>query len=446
MVAHRRYGKDEIALQALAAKAMSRVGSYWHCLPAYEQARKAIWEMVNWRTGRTRIDDAFPPEIVTRRDNQSMMLWLESGSTVQLVGSDNVDSLVGGGQIGITMSEAALSNPKAKQFFQPILEESGGWLLEISSPRGKNHFYRAYLGAKEYQDAGDTSVLASFAPATQTKVFSAEQLARIRTELIQEHGNTIGSAVYAQEYECSFEAAIAGAVWGAEIEELEAEGRVKPCAHDKRLPVRTSWDLGVSDATVILFWQTVGSEYRLIDAYEGTGIGLETYVDILKQKHYEKGYSYATHFAPHDISQREWGRGISRIDQAKRLGLVFTPTLNTRIPTQISLASQIIRQMVVNESSEGAMQAFDRFKAYKYPADKATGAFGKTPVHDDASHASSALCTFGINIAKELGLQAYRDEALHSEVVTQGNRKFDPRQYGPAPYSGVTNKPSRSAF
>ena len=74
IVGHRRFGKDELGLQLTCIKAMQRVGSYWYCLPQYNQARKTIWEMVNWRTKRARIDDAFPPEIVTKRDNQSMML------------------------------------------------------------------------------------------------------------------------------------------------------------------------------------------------------------------------------------------------------------------------------------------------------------------------------------------------------------------------------------
>ena len=148
--------------------------------------------MVNWRTKRTRIDDAFPPEIVARRDNRAMMLWLESGSTVQLIGSDEVDSLVGGGQVGIVMSEAALSKPHALQFFQPILEESGGWSLQISTARGKNHFHRADHAALEDMRAGDSTVYAAFKDATKTEVFSTAQLHRIRMELIRDHGSKIG--------------------------------------------------------------------------------------------------------------------------------------------------------------------------------------------------------------------------------------------------------------
>src|SRR6185312_12690776 len=46
VVAHRRWGKDEIALHWTAAASRRRVGSYWHLLPEASQARKAIWDAV----------------------------------------------------------------------------------------------------------------------------------------------------------------------------------------------------------------------------------------------------------------------------------------------------------------------------------------------------------------------------------------------------------------
>lgn len=56
-IAHRRWGKDEITLSATCELAHKRIGSYWHCLPEYAQARKALWTAVNPHTGRRRIAD-----------------------------------------------------------------------------------------------------------------------------------------------------------------------------------------------------------------------------------------------------------------------------------------------------------------------------------------------------------------------------------------------------
>src|SRR3546814_4291862 len=40
MIAHRRWGKDETVLGASNERMHRRVGTYWHCLPEYAQARK----------------------------------------------------------------------------------------------------------------------------------------------------------------------------------------------------------------------------------------------------------------------------------------------------------------------------------------------------------------------------------------------------------------------
>ena len=53
---HRRAGKDDVALHWAAVAAMERPATYWHMLPEYSQARKAIWSGVNPHSGKRRID------------------------------------------------------------------------------------------------------------------------------------------------------------------------------------------------------------------------------------------------------------------------------------------------------------------------------------------------------------------------------------------------------
>lgn len=472
LAAHRRFGKDALCLHATAVHGMSRIGSYAYCLPEYSQARKAIWEGLDAKTGRTRIADAFPNEIVAKRDNEAMMLWLESGSTIQLIGSDRPDSLVGSGYAGIVLSEAALSNPEAKIFLMPMLEESGGWLFEISTPRGKNAFHKSHIGATADMMLGVPGVYAERIDAEHSSVFSPAQLLRIRMNLIRDHGHTIGTAMYEQEYMVSFEAAVMGAVWGSELTDLQLSGRERLCAHDRRFPVFTSWDIGVRDATVILFWQDIGGQYRLIDGYESTdsddelfvdaaksgtkitaGIGLQTAVEALHHRRNKYGYRYAKHHAPHDVSVREWVRGVSRKDEAKRTGLELDYTPNTRLKTQISVGAQLINAMVVNTDSHGAMRAYEHFKGYHYPKMGKDGVQQETPVHDGDSHASSALMTYAIKKASELGMAgAVLDDELRSGQDLQNGEKFDPRRYGNAPYGTRDQRmpqqgtPRRGAF
>jgi hypothetical protein len=131
MVAHRRWGKDDVGLHFACVAAMQRPGNYWHMLPKYDQARRVIWNAVNPRTGKKRIDEAFPRAIRAKTYKQEMMIELKNGSTWQLVGSDTYDSLVGAPPVGIVFSEFALADPLAWAYFRPILVENGGWALFI---------------------------------------------------------------------------------------------------------------------------------------------------------------------------------------------------------------------------------------------------------------------------------------------------------------------------
>src|SRR4051812_15858730 len=100
-IAHRRWGKDEIALGATCELAHRRVGNYWHCLPEYEQGRKALWTAVNAHTGKRRIDEVFPPQIRASANEQEMFIRLRNGSTWQIIGSDRYNATVGAGVCGI---------------------------------------------------------------------------------------------------------------------------------------------------------------------------------------------------------------------------------------------------------------------------------------------------------------------------------------------------------
>lgn len=132
---HRRAGKDEIILNAMRTLALKAPGTYWHCFPEQAQARKAIWNGVNGKTGKRRIMEAFPPEIIKRMQDDDMFIELKNGATFQLIGSDRYDSTVGSGHKGIGYSEWALNNPAAWAYHQPMIRESKGFAA-LSRRRG----------------------------------------------------------------------------------------------------------------------------------------------------------------------------------------------------------------------------------------------------------------------------------------------------------------------
>lgn len=415
-------GKDEVALHHTAIKAMERVGNYWHMLPVQEQARKAIWEAVNSHTGRVRWKEVFPPEIIAHVDNQAMKLTFKNGSTWQVLGSDNYESNVGASAVGIVYSEAALGNPHAHGYFRPILLENNGWSMHVSSVRGRNHFYKLF----KLHESNPES-FCQLLSAETSGVFTEAQLENERREMIAEYGFAIGTSLFAQEYLSDWDSSVIGAVFGKELKRLEEEGRAAPFMYDARYPVDTSWDLGVGDATVVLFWQQIGNKQRLIDWYSSNDTGLEHYAEVLASK----PYFYGNHAGPHDIAVREWGlNGVSRLDHAKRLGLHFTRMPNVSKAEQIAAASQLIGLMEVNvgehpvdDPMEDCRFILEAMKQYKFKFDKTRKVMSKNPEHDWTSHYADALMTRALQV--NLGQGSSRQRLQGRSVQAQELQDFN---------------------
>lgn len=422
---HRRMGKDEVALHNAAIKCMERVGNYWHMLPMQEQARTALWTGVNPRTGRVRYKDAFPDEIIEHVDNQSMKLTFKNGSTWQLLGSDNYNSLVGTSPVGITMSEAALADPAAFGFFRPILLENNGWSLHISSVRGRNHFKSLFDSVKDDPDG-----FAELLSAEDTGIFTPLQLAAERKFYIDLYGAALGNSMFEQEYLSSWDAAVIGSVWGEELKALRDDNRAIPLVYDPRFPVDTSWDIGVGDTNVILFWQTVGNVERLIDWYSSSDTGIEHYAEILASKK----YYYHRHIGPHDIMDRQWGlNGVTRMDTAKRYGINFERMPNISKGDSIAAGSRLIKMMQINvqdrkvdDPMEDCAFILDAFEQYRFKFDKEKKIMSKNPVHDWTSHYADALMTRALYTADRLAVGSSRQvlQGRGAEVQQYDDRRL----------------------
>jgi hypothetical protein len=103
----------------------------------------------------------------------------------------------------------------------------------------------------------------------------------------------------------AFDAPIPGAYCAKLLTDAKREKRIGRVPYDSKLPVYTAWDLGIGDSTSIWFIQQLGNEVRWIDFYEASGVGLDHYVKILK----EKPYGYEEHLLPHDAEAKDLGTG-----------------------------------------------------------------------------------------------------------------------------------------
>ncbi len=339
--------------------------------PTYAQAKKVLWD------GRDRegfpFMGHFPKEIVKGKNETELRLELVNGSAVQLIGTDNIDSVLGTNPVGCVFSEYAVQDPKAWDYIRPILRENGGWAVFDYTPRGKNHGYQLYQMARS-----NPEWFAEILTVDQTQAISASDIDKERREGMSEE-------LIAQEFFCSFEGVLVGSYYGKQLQLAESEGRIGRVPFESGVGVETWWDLGIGDATSIFFTQSIGREIRVIDYYEASGEGLSHYAKKLQ----EKPYVYSAHHAPHDIEVRELGTGRSRKEVAQSLGIVFQVVPNLAIDDGIEAARSILSRCYFDR--ERCLRGLDALASYHKAYDDKLKDWRSYPQHDWSSHAADAF-------------------------------------------------------
>jgi hypothetical protein len=385
-IAHRRWGKDEMFLKGVRESALNRacpkfrIGNYWHCLPEYEQARKAIWDSVNAHTGKKRLEEAFPMSVRKRTDSQTMFIEFVSGATYQLIGSDRFDSTVGAGPVGLGYSEWALANPSAWGYHRPMIEENGGWAAFITTPRGNNHAKAMYDMAK-----GSPRWFAELSDVSHTGAMTPAQLAESLAEYQAIYGRDFGRAYFEQEYYCSFSGAMVGAIFGGEMNRAEREGRICDVPVDPRYPVHTAWDLGKAVNNPIWCFQVVPNETgpRVVDFYRPESDDLEEWCKWLDDKGY-RGNDYV----PHDAINTEWGTKRTRIETLKLLKRKPKRIAMVSVQDGINAGNQTIR--VAKFDAGRCEVGINGLKNYRREWDDDLKTFRANPVRDWSEHIGSS--------------------------------------------------------
>ena len=368
VVAHRRMGKSVCAVNHLIRAAVSCTKErprFAYIAPTYAMAKQIVWDYAQH----------YSAPIPGVMFNQSeLRVDYPNGGQVRLYGADSPDSLRGLYLDGCCLDEYGLMSPRVYgEVIRPALSDRTGWAFFIGTPNGKNQFYDIVEHAKREPDW----FFAEF-KASQTHILPASELEAARRDMTADE--------YQQEYECSFEASVKGAIYAAELAACRAAGRVTRVNVEPLLPVDTTWDLGVGDATAIWFTQSLRSgEVRVIDYYEASGEGLPHYARVLQ----ERGYLYGQHWAPHDIQVRELGSGRSRLETAATLGIKFKVCPNIPIEDGIHAARMLFP--VCWFDADKCKAGLEALQHYRRDYNTRLNEFKDTPVHDWSEHGSSAF-------------------------------------------------------
>lgn len=385
LVWHRRAGKEKTCWNYLIMQACKKVGIYYYFFPHFGQGRKILWDGVD-KDGYRLLNHIPLPLIEGSANSTEMKIRLKNGSLIQIIGTNNIDSIVGTNPIGCVFTEYSLQDPTAWQLIRPILTENGGWAVFNFTPRGANHAKELYDMAAKNPDWFCQLLTVDDTNVVKPSDIDAERNSGMSEDFIQ------------QEFYCSFTLGVEGSYYAKYLEEARSEGRISNVPWDKQSRVCTSWDLGYGDSTSIIFYQICGQEIHIIDYYEAHGEGLPHYAGVLK----DKPYIYDCHFAPHDIESHQFSSGLSAKEVGASLGLRFItlPTLKLRLEDGIEAARGLFPRIWIDETK--CKYLVKCLENYRKEFDQRLEIYKDRPRHDKFSHGADSFRYLAIAIKRHV--------------------------------------------
>lgn len=376
-VAHRRAGKtvariNRIVKDAVCCEKLNP--RFGYIAPYYVQAKDIAWAYLKYYC-----QPLF--DLGGKVNESELSITLpHNNAVIKLYGAENADRMRGLYFDGIVADEAQdMAKEVLTTVIFPALLDRSGWLDVSGTPRGwENLLGELAIEAGKNPDQWFMQIL----KASETGILPEEELARARAMM--------SSNEFAQEFECSFDAAITGAVYGKQIAAIEMSGRMKSGIYDEELPVHTAWDLGRTDTLPIWFWQQIYGELRLIDYYENSLEDIEHYCGVIKRKRYKLGKHYVPHDAKHKLLA---AGGRSIVEQAWDFDIKMIVIPATSIQNGIEATRKVLEYTWIDPVK--CAQGVRALKAYQYEWDKDKKIYRDKPRHDWASHAADALEIIG---------------------------------------------------
>lgn len=118
----------------------------------------------------------------------------------------------------------------------------------------------------------------------------------------------------------AFEAIAEGAIYGTQMADLRAAGRICDFGLEANQPIYTFSDIGLSDYYSDWLIQPVGRYILVLDWFEAEGIPGSAVPDHWLRWENKWGKPIARHFLPHDADTRAPGSGKSYVTEIKDAG------------------------------------------------------------------------------------------------------------------------------
>ena len=394
LVWHRRAGKTVFSINRLLRKLLEcarqdpRVA---YLAPTYKQVKRVAWSYVK------RYSECIPG---VRYYEQELRATFPGGRELWLLGAMDCDSLRGVYLDECVVDEVAQMPTRLwGEVIRPALSDRGGGATLIGTPFGTaNLFHQMYTQAHE--QAGWYRSLLKW---DDTSSLPYAEIEALRRELTADE--------FAQEYECSFTAAVRGAYYAVAMSTAERENRLGRVPRDPLLPVHSSWDLGIANRTIVCLWQTTGAEIRCIGARAYAGTGLPEIIADLKGLN----YSWGQHYAPHDSKVRELGSGKSRQEIAQALGMTWTIVPQIGVQSGIDTTRAMLSRCYFD--AENCKDLIEALRLYRTEFDDERRVFSLAPLHDWTSDYADSVRMFAVGSQGKNAGWATLDYRPYDKVV-----------------------------
>lgn len=340
--------------------------------PFLRQAKKLAWDYLVGSVYKQ-------PQLFDVNQSELTVTFKPTNGKFMLLGADNIDSIRGMYFDQACVDELADCDPRLiPQIIRPAVADRKGRMLLMGTPKGRMNML--YTLSQVPPDD----------PEWAFYRYAWHETGMIAPEEIQSLKREMSEPLFQQEFECSFNAALIGSVYGKEMGQLQTDRRITKVAYDPSYPVITAWDLGWADATAVWFIQEIGTDIRVIEYKEYNFMKLP---DIIKDIQ-SKPYTYSNHIGPHDLRVHELGSGRTREDIARDLGVEFHLAPKWPLEDGIEAVRNILQYLVIDQ--ELANHGAECLINYQFQFDDSRKSFKTAPLHDWTSHGVDALRMYAV--------------------------------------------------
>ena len=426
LVVHRRGGKTVAGINDLIRGALTcprQSPRFAYLAPYRQQAKLVAWDYLKQFTR--------PIPGVSISESE-LHVKLPRDGRVTLYGADNYDALRGIYLDGAVVDEPADMAPEVwTDLLRPALSDRLGWCVWIGTPKGRNAFFRLYDKA-----TSDPAFFTMILPASQSGIIPQSELDSALKAMGQES--------YKREFECSFDAAIPGSIYGDLIAELREKGRIKDFEPNRDIPFVTCWDVGDSDYCVPSLVQFEGRDINLVDYYSGTGHGPGHYAEQCRKWEEQNNMRIACHYLPHDaeniVRGSSWKKdleaaGLRNIKIVPRISVKWMGINHLRglLPRFFIHKTNCTR--VHGKEGQQMPSIMDCLEFYSKHEVQEGHSIKEEPVHNEFSHGADSLRTLA---------EAHRQGMIDgTSFVARDSRGSPPKVLrGPGPSSYSMKRPA----